>query len=192
MPARSAPARGTRHGVCGRLAARDGGNSPLHAGFAVAAATWIWSERESPASRGSRIGLALLALLAAIAVTLTAVSLDSTTVVVSFEQSAMLAARDAAPRRGPDARGGPLHARDVERLRDRQPRRALASIAPPARARSHLTAGLVAIRPWTVDDFTAMWGRRSLEGDPVAIGSLVAVPVLAIVLVARERVRRLR
>jgi hypothetical protein len=176
-----------RHGMAG--------NSPLYMPgfFAVAAATWVWSEREPPASRWSRVRSVLLALLAAITVTLTAVSLDPTTVVASFEQTTMLAAREAARAPRQHALVVGLYtlatwSAFVVGSRLALARRSLLPLAPvPV-----LTAGLVAIRPWTVDDFTATWGRRSLEGDPVAIGSLVAVLLLAIVLVARERARRSR
>ena len=48
-----------------------------------------------------------------------------------------------------------------------------------------LTAGLVALRPWTVDDFTTEWWRRLADGDMVAIASAVMVPTLAAYLYRR-------
>jgi hypothetical protein len=42
-----------------------------------------------------------------------------------------------------------------------------------------LTAGLIALRPWTVDDFTTTWWRRFSEGDPSAIASAAAIPAVA-------------
>ena len=50
-----------------------------------------------------------------------------------------------------------------------------------------LTAVLIAIRPWTVDDFTSVWWRRAGQGDLVALGSAALIPVLAACLVARRQ-----
>jgi hypothetical protein len=41
-----------------------------------------------------------------------------------------------------------------------------------------LTAGLIALRPWTVDTFTATWWMRIQERDVYAVASAVAIPVV--------------
>ncbi|MBA3440877.1 MAG: hypothetical protein H0T92_13510 [Pyrinomonadaceae bacterium] len=46
-----------------------------------------------------------------------------------------------------------------------------------------LNVVLAQIRPWTVGDFTELWGRRVLQGDGVAIISLLLVPSAAAFLV---------
>ena len=38
---------------------------------------------------------------------------------------------------------------------------------------------LAFIRPWTVADFTSEWLRKALDGEPTAITSLLAVPILS-------------
>ena len=54
-------------------------------------------------------------------------------------------------------------------------RRSLVPLLPvPA-----LTACLIALRPWTVDEFTSVWWRRASEGDLVALGSAALIPLLA-------------
>jgi hypothetical protein len=55
-----------------------------------------------------------------------------------------------------------------------------------------LTAGLVALRPWTVDEFTTTWWQRAGQGDLVALGSAALIPLLAAFLVIRARRRRIR
>lgn len=42
---------------------------------------------------------------------------------------------------------------------------------------------LASIRPWTVNDFTTLWIQRVLQGNPMAILSLVAVPALGTFLI---------
>ena len=41
-----------------------------------------------------------------------------------------------------------------------------------------LTIPLTFVRTWTVDDFTSLWLERAAAGDLVAVGSLVAIPVV--------------
>lgn len=45
-----------------------------------------------------------------------------------------------------------------------------------------LTVGLILIRPWTVDDFTTLWGRRIADGDPVACASAGVAVAIAVLL----------
>jgi hypothetical protein len=47
--------------------------------------------------------------------------------------------------------------------------------------------GLVFVRVWTVDHFTALWWSRAVAGDAVAISSLLAIPVTATVLLIHHR-----
>ena len=46
-----------------------------------------------------------------------------------------------------------------------------------------LTVGLILIRPWTVDDFTALWAERIAAADPVACVSVAAIVAIAALLV---------
>ena len=41
---------------------------------------------------------------------------------------------------------------------------------------------LAVVRPWTVADFTSQWIREVLEGKPIAVVSLLLVPVTAVVI----------
>jgi hypothetical protein len=54
-----------------------------------------------------------------------------------------------------------------------------------------LTAGLMVVRPWTVDEFTSTWWQRVAAGDPVAVASAALVPPLAVGLVAWTRSARI-
>ena len=45
---------------------------------------------------------------------------------------------------------------------------------------------LASVRPWTANDFVALWIVRAVAGDAVAIGSAAAIPVLASCLVLTE------
>ena len=47
--------------------------------------------------------------------------------------------------------------------------------------------GLAFARVWTVDHFTGLWWSRAVTGDAVALSSLVAIPVTAIVLLVQHR-----
>lgn len=154
---------------------------------ALAAAAWIWSE-----SYWSRQGVvwAILSLCAAIVTAQMTASHLAPMVVTAFERMSGLVA--AAP--APPAHLAALQAGLYTLLtwtafvigsRLAIARQSLLPLAPVPL----LTAGLVALRPFTVDDFMSTWGRRSIDGDPVAAGSLLAIPILAALLVARERRR---
>jgi hypothetical protein len=41
-----------------------------------------------------------------------------------------------------------------------------------------LTAGLIALRPWTVDEFTTTWWMRIQERDVYAVASAAAIPLV--------------
>jgi hypothetical protein len=49
-----------------------------------------------------------------------------------------------------------------------------------------LTLALALIRPWTVGDFTGCWLRAVLDGNKIAIVSLLAIPALAALLVCYQ------
>src|SRR5688572_3477612 len=49
-----------------------------------------------------------------------------------------------------------------------------------------LAVALARIRPWTVGDFTELWFRAVLDGNQVAMVSLLAIPVLAALLVVYQ------
>ena len=38
---------------------------------------------------------------------------------------------------------------------------------------------LALVRPWTVADFTSLWARQALEGEPVAVVSFLLIPIIA-------------
>ena len=38
---------------------------------------------------------------------------------------------------------------------------------------------LALVRPWTVADFTSLWARQALEGEPVAVISFLLIPMIA-------------
>jgi hypothetical protein len=168
-----------RHGMAG--------NSPLYMPgfFAVAVGAWIWSETGS-GRRQRAIVHAAGVLIAAIAVASIASSFQAPIVVSEFGGLAGFSTHPPVPAPTLHALGVGLYtlltwSAFVIGSRVALSRRSLVPLIPvPV-----LTAGLIAIRPWTVDDFTAMWAHRTLEGDPAALGSLVAIPVVAALLVRR-------
>ena len=38
---------------------------------------------------------------------------------------------------------------------------------------------LALVRPWTVADFTSLWARQALEGEPIAVVSFLLIPISA-------------
>ena len=67
-------------------------------------------------------------------------------------------------------------------------RRALARLSfRPLLVIPPITAGLIMIRPWTVNDFVGLWVSRAAAGDGVALESLAAVPICAWILAITER-----
>jgi hypothetical protein len=42
---------------------------------------------------------------------------------------------------------------------------------------------LVFARPWSVNGLLGVWGARAADGDPIALGSLVAIPLLTTIFV---------
>lgn len=67
-------------------------------------------------------------------------------------------------------------------------RRALARLSfRPLLVIPPITAALIMIRPWTVNDFVGLWVSRAAAGEGVALGSLLAVPICAWILAITER-----
>jgi hypothetical protein len=163
-------------------------NSPLYMPgfFAVAAAVWIWSE-----TVGARLWRSFAAALAAaFAIACAAAPAGTAAVLASFHVVSGI----ETSRSVPSASLGAMFAATYTLLnwtvfvlgcRAAVVRRSLLPLAPAP----FLTAGLIALRPWTVGDFTKTWWTRSLEGDPTAIMSAVLIPLLAAFLVGRTRRR---
>ena len=49
-----------------------------------------------------------------------------------------------------------------------------------------LTAGLMALRTWTLDDVQSLWIERLMNGNPTAVVSTAAIPILVIVMLRTE------
>lgn len=167
-----------RHGMSG--------NSPLYMPgfFAVAAAVWIWSEAwHRRVVRSYAISLAVAFAAACVAAPVgTAAALASFHTFSGF----------APPPSVPFASRGAMFAAAYTLLtwtafvagsRAALLRRSWRPVAPVP----PLTAGLVIVRPWTVDEFTTTWWTRCVDGDPTAIGSAVLIPLLATLLTGRLR-----
>jgi hypothetical protein len=158
-----------RHGMAG--------NSLLYMPgfFAVAAASWIWSETSAP--RGSTRFAA--SVLAALAAAWACTAPGAAAVIAGFGRQTVPAAV-TIPAPQPYAIAAGLYtlltwSAFVIGARLSLVRRSMVPLLPvPV-----LTAGLVALRPWTVDEFASTWARRSADGDPVAVVSALAVPTLA-------------
>jgi hypothetical protein len=165
-----------RHGMAG--------NSPLYMPgfFALAVATWLWS-----GSRGRDIwrlvaeGGAILSLGLIVAWACAGVARGE--ILQALERSSGLTL--AAP--WPEASGRAViqglytavtWMASVAACRRALERRTLTPllVIPP------ITIVLALIRPWTVDDFAALWTARVRAGSVAAIGSLVAIPLIAVVL----------
>lgn len=168
--------------VAGRFAAQwkhgMAGNSPLYMPgfFAVGLLTWLWS-----------IGRPLRALVAewvailAIGFVLAAVlaPLGAVHAIESFERSSGLARVAAAP--GPSLASLGVSTftlfswtAAIFCLQLSVERRSLKPMALPVA----LHYILLRMRPWAINDFTTQWFGDVSRGRPVAVLSLVAVPVL--------------
>lgn len=176
-----------RHGMAG--------NSPLYVPgfFVLALATWLWS-----GSRGDGIsrlvaeggGILVLGLLVAWA----SAGVARAAIVSAFEQSTGLTAVAPWPSASGRAIGQGLYTAiawmaSMTACRHALERRAFA----PLLVIPLVTIGLVLVRPWTMDDFTALWVARVQAGNVAAIGSLAAIPIVATALVrvtyGRQRVQ---
>ena len=167
-----------RHGMAG--------NSWLYMPgfFAAALAGWYWALAR-PRWRLWLQGLAL-ALLAELSARLLAPTGESL-VIQAFENSSGLLCHGAAPT--PSLKGSLVGLYTLitwcsfvigsQRALRRRSLRPLALAVV-------LTVALARIRPWTVGDFTELWFRAVLDGNSVAIVSLLAIPALAALLVVYQ------
>jgi hypothetical protein len=169
-----------RHGMAG--------NAPLYMPgfFALATAAWFWAaSSRTPAMRLIVEGGILLA--GAYIVGRLCAGLATTSVVTAGERLAELTvvARWPAPPARAAAQG--LYTAATWMVFVVACRRALArrSFVPLACV-PPMAALLVLVRPWTADDFVALWMVRATAGDVVALGSAAAIPVLATALVLTE------
>jgi hypothetical protein len=169
-----------RHGMAG--------NSPLYMPgfFALALAAWFWAEpSRAPAMRLIVEGAIILA--AGHVVGRLCAGLATASVVAAGERMAGLTVVDlwpAPPWRA--AAQGVYTAASwiafVVACRRALARRSLVPLAcvPP------IAIVLAMVRPWTADDFVALWIVRAMAGDAAALGSAAAIPVLASYLVLTE------
>lgn len=169
-----------RHGMAG--------NSPLYMPgfFALALAAWIWSaSSQTPVWRLAVEGGAVL--VAGDVVAWLCADLGAASVLAAYERVAGPTSVGSWPPPPWRAVGQGLFTAATWMVCVVACRRALAgrtvvplAVVPP------LTVGLVLVRPWTVDDFVQLWLARAATGDAVAVGSAVAVPVVATCLALTE------
>jgi hypothetical protein len=162
-----------RHGMAG--------NSPLYMPgfFAVAAAAWIWWDE----TRRSAARVYLATLAAAGSIAWLAAPLGGEHVVSAFV--ALVGAMPSLPVPCANPRAMVFGVYTLLTwsafalgCRVALQRKALIPLVPVI----PLTAGLVAVRPWTVDEFTTTWWNRLSDGDASAVFSLVMIPAVAALL----------
>jgi hypothetical protein len=172
-----------RHGMAG--------NSWLYMPgfFAVALAGWHWA-RSQPMRQLWLLGLAL-ALLADLSARLLAPS-GASLVIQAFESESGVLCHGAAAT--PSWRGSFMGLYTLitwcSFVIGSQQALSRRSLRPLVLA-VVLTVVLALIRPWTVGDFTELWLQALLDGNQVAIVSLLAIPALAALLVgyqAKEKI----
>jgi hypothetical protein len=175
-----------RHGMAG--------NSPLYMPgfFAVAVAAWIWWDEARPAAARNY----LTALVAACGTAWLAAPVGGEQVVSAFAISVGATPSLPVPGALPRAMfigvytlltwsAFALGCRVALQRKDWIP---LVPAIP-------LTAGLVALRPWTVDEFSTTWWNRLSDGDAAATFSLVMIPAVGALLYwlqARQNDSRVR
>jgi hypothetical protein len=160
-----------RHGMAG--------GCPLYMPgfFATAAAVWFWARGRPARALLLEGGAALLLATAAAAVL---APYGAAWVVEAFERRTGFAC-GVGPY-APTALGGALGAYTLVTWASFiiAGQRALARMSlRPFWVPFALNAVLAVVRPVTVGDFTSLWWARALDGDPVAVLSLAAVPGLA-------------
>jgi hypothetical protein len=169
-----------RHGMAG--------NSPLYMPgfFALAVAAWWWAESSrTPAMR--LIVEGGIILVAGLVVGRLCAGLATASVVAACERMAGLTVVDPWPAPASRAAAQGLYTAATWMVFVVASRRALArrSLVPLACV-PPMAVLLALVRPWTADDFVALWIVRATAGDPVALGSAAAIPVLASCLVLTE------
>ena len=162
-----------RHGMAG--------NSPLYMPgfFAVAAAAWIWWDK----ARGAAAGLYLAALVAACGIAWLAAPVGGEQVVSAFAASVGVTPSFPVPGANPRAMFFGVYtlltwsafALGCRVALQRKTWIPLLPLIP-------LTAGLVALRPWTVDEFTTTWWNRLSDGNAAATFSFAMIPAVGALL----------
>jgi len=170
-----------RHGMAG--------NSPLYLPgfFAVALAAWVFSEG---AERRTAWTFAL-GLLGAFVMACAAAPLGTWHVLSVFHAETGATTNGPLPFASPHAMLAGIYTlltwtTFVVGSRVALERRSLWPLLPAP----VLTAGLVALRPWTVDEFATTWWIRAGQGDLVALLSGAMIPLLAGYLVRRSSLSR--
>lgn len=139
------------------------GNSPLYMPgfFAVAVAAWWWS----PAKRLARLWIEGSAItIAAFAVAAALVPPSSVRVVVHAMYTLVTWTTFVVCCR-----------------------RALAQRAwRPLWPVPMMTVGLMALRTWTLDDVRTLWFERLLAGEPAAVISTIAIPIVVVAMIRSE------
>jgi hypothetical protein len=169
-----------RHGMAG--------NSPLYMPgfFALAVAAWLWgASSRTAASRLVVEGGVVLA--AGHVVAWLCSDLGAASVVTACERVAGLTVVAPWPAPPSRAAGQGLYTAATWMVFVVACRRALArrsmrplGIVPP------MAILLAWVRPWTADDFVALWIARASAGDAAALGSAAAIPIVASYLVLTE------
>jgi hypothetical protein len=162
-----------RHGMAG--------NSPLYMPgfFAVAAAAWIWCDNTPRAAAA----VYLAALVAACGIAWLAAPAGGERVVSAFAFSVGATLTVAVPGANPRALCFGVYtlltwSAFVLGCRVALQRKSWIPLIPTI----PLTAGLVALRPWTVDEFTTTWWNRVSDGNPAATFSFVMIPAVGALL----------
>jgi hypothetical protein len=162
-----------RHGMAG--------NSPLYMPgfFAVAVAAWIWCDN----TRRAAAAVYLAALVAACGIAWLAAPAGGERVVSAFAFSVGATLTVAVPGASPRALFFGVYtlltwSAFVLGCRVALQRKAWIPLIPTI----PLTAGLVALRPWTVDEFTTTWWNRASDGNPAATFSFVMIPAVGALL----------
>ena len=145
------------------------GNSPLYMPgfFAVAAAAWWWSGAKRLSNvliEGSVAGIAACAVAMALAPWPSLRAVVHATYTLATWAVFVVCCRRALARRA----WRPLW---------------------PVPA---MTVGLVAIRTWTLDDVQSLWIERLMNGNPAAIVSTAAIPILVIAMLRTELISSTR
>jgi len=153
--------------------------------FVTAAAVWLHARLAPPdLAQPERIVSGIVALILAMA----AASAGSYVVVRTFVEATGISFPAAVPQPSARAAVSGVYTLLTWSVFVLACRRALVSrIFRPFMAPAILAAGLVIIRPWTVDDFAGFWFGGIKGGSPAAVLSLVLVFVLAALLAASER-----
>lgn len=164
-----------RHGMTG--------NSPLYMPgfFLVSAATWIWAFNRRPRQL---ILEGVCSAAAAGCVAWAGWSVGAARVIQGFESAFQTVNRgDTLP---PSVAGiavafYTLFTWTIGMISSQRAlaRRSLLPMLLPV----GLTLVLAQVRPWTVNDFTTLWLQRAADGEGVALLSLIAIPVLGILMV---------